>query len=109
MTRDVQLVLHLPCCLVISFDHLHLCMYYDKEAGDEEIHQKDGNRVCHQDLLNPLRMWTDREERLQPIVYCLARDEFVGLSVEEKTKSGDLKIRSLLPWPGMASWVPGGA
>lgn len=84
-------------------------MLYEKEFGAEEIHQKDENRVCHQDLLNPLRMWTDREERLQPRVYCLARDELVGLSVEEKMKNGDLNITSLLPWPDMASWVPGSA
>lgn len=62
-------------------------------------------RIC----LIPSECGQTGKERLQPRVYCLARDELVRLSVEAKMKSGDLKITFLLPWPDMASWVPGSA
>lgn len=65
--------------------------------------------MYHHDLLNPLRMWSERDLRLQSIIYYISGDKTGGLGLEEKMESEDLKITSLFLWPGMASRFPGSA
>lgn len=53
----------------------------------EDIYRREENRELHQDLLSPLRIGTESEERSQQVVFFRACDEAGGLDIEEKGES----------------------
>lgn len=76
----------------------------------KDVYNLEESRMCHQDLLSPLGIGTEGEEKSQQVVCYIAGDE-TRLDLEEREKSEDLNIAYLFGrptcFPGRHGlWVP---
>lgn len=67
-------------------------------GGYEGVHRKKESRVSHHDLLSPLGIGAESEERPQKVVCYTAGDKTGGVDMRERREFEDLKLAYALSW-----------